>query len=47
MPTSTLVDEITRLVEDAVETSDQALLAQVLHALHLLLAEHSEPAPEL
>ena len=47
MPTSTLVEEISQLVDDAVQTSDPELLEQLLRTLHLLLAEASEPIYEL
>lgn len=46
MPAPTLVNEITQLVDDAIATADPVLYEQLLRALQLLLAEHSEAAPE-
>ena len=46
MPTSTLVDEITQLVEDAIATSDPLLYEQLLRILQMILEEHGEPTPE-
>ena len=46
MPAPTLVSEILQLVDDAIATADPLLYEQLLRALHLLLDEHSAPAPE-